>query len=284
MLEHLRDPVYIRRPSQILNRIWYLIRGRRQKETVTLPWGGQLTVFGTEKNGRAILHRGVTELTVTESCFRLSEPETLAVDVGANIGHMTSALAHGMGRGDLYAFEPHPKLYPLLEKNVTQISSEVSEVSLSVHKTAVGRERGTQSLHIPEGWSENYGIATISGNSGSKGVQVEVCRLENEISNPVQVLKMDVEGHEEAVLEGAENLLDDGKVRHIIFEDHNFENSIVVEKLKKKGYNILGIEAHLSGPALSDASRTEGYNFIATLDENNCLSRFKSTGWRSLGK
>jgi FkbM family methyltransferase len=42
-----------------------------------------------------------------------------AVDVGANIGYMTSLMAHKVGlSGKVIAFEPHPAIYKRLVNNV----------------------------------------------------------------------------------------------------------------------------------------------------------------------
>jgi len=281
-IAHLRDPVYVHRPSQIFRRIWYAACGVSEEEDAQLAWGGKLSVFGHEKNGRTILHRGVKELTVTEACFRLSCPGTLAVDVGANVGHMTSALAHGMREGSVYAFEPHPKIYPLLERNVDRLSQEVQNVNVVPREKAIGRTRGMEILHVPKRWSGNYGLATLQNASGTETVRVAARRLTDEIDGPIHLLKLDVEGHEEAVLDGATSLLERGGVRHICFEEHDFEDSAVVRRLTDAGYHIYAVRKHLCGPKLIDPQSSDGYNFIATLDPEGCRERFRAQGWISL--
>lgn len=282
MLAHLRDPVYVCRPTQILARMWYSVRGLREREETTLPWGGRLTVCGTEKNGRTIVHRGLKELLVTEACFRLSKPGTVAIDVGANVGHMTSALAHGMQEGRLYAYEPHPKVYRLLEKNADQIAREVPGVSVTTCDAAIGNTTGTETLYVPSDWSQNHGLASMQKRPEGTSVEVDVCRLADEVYDPVQVLKLDVEGHEDAVLEGAEDLLVEQHIQHIIFEDHDFEHSTVVQRLRTAGYEIFAIGKELWGPELRAPTSTEGYNFIASSRVDECVARFEPRGWASL--
>jgi len=51
-------------------------------------------VWPGESIGRNILHRGVHNLSVAEACFRLTSRGGQALDVGAHVGQMTSALAH----------------------------------------------------------------------------------------------------------------------------------------------------------------------------------------------
>ena len=59
------------------------------------------------------------ETEVTESLWRLARVGDLAVDVGANIGYMTSILAVKAGaRGKINSFEPHPTIFQRLRLNV----------------------------------------------------------------------------------------------------------------------------------------------------------------------
>lgn len=255
----------------------------KKHEKVEVAWGGELTVLGCKKNGRAILHRGLKELGVTEACFRLSEPQTLAVDVGANIGHMTSALAHGMKSGCVQAFEPHPDVYRLLRDNAARIGEEVPEVSVMTHECAVGAQEGTAPLHVPDRWHENTGVASLEQTTEAKDkIEVSVCRLDDEIDSPIHVLKLDVEGYEPAVLEGAKRLLNNHHIAHIIFEDHNSEDSQIMRMLNEAGYTVAGIRIRTRGPELVAPSASTRYNYIATSSEKELTKRFCSRGWESL--
>lgn len=278
------DPVYWWRTQQIAKRLLYKsgMWKLNEIETATLPWGGKLTVFGTKKNGRTILHRGLKELLATEACFRLSKPGTYAVDVGANVGHMTSALAHAMKCGNVYAYEPHPVTFDILHKNSQRISSEVSNVSLSVGKYALGAETGEKTLYVPRAWSQNSGLSTLEEREDAERLSITCRRLDAEIDSPIQVLKIDVEGHEDAVLEGAGNLLANRNIQHIIFEEHNIQNSAVVKRLEMNGYTVFGMLKRLRGPELTNPLSAESYNFIASVSPDECVSCFEYPGWRSL--
>ena len=268
MLKHLRDPVYVCRPEQIFTRVWYAFRGLQDRETAELAWGGQLTVLGTEKNGRTILHRGAKELAVTEACFRLSRIGTVGVDVGANVGHMTSALAHAMKAGRVHAFEPHPEIFPLLQENASRLARETPKVSLTVREAAVGRTTQHQTLHVPEQWSQNRGLASLCERAEAEAVEVEACRLDEE--------------YEPAVLEGARTLLSNQRIHHVLFEDHDIENSAAVQRLRETGYTIFAVRKRLLGPKLIPLRQSDGYNFVATVRPKECISSFEPNGWYSL--
>ena len=285
MIQHLADPVYVHRPFQVAKRLLYTLRPPRSEEIAKLPWGGRLTVMGSEKNGRTILHRGLKELAVTESCFRLAASGSVAVDVGANIGHMTSALAHAVQpSGAVHAFEPHPKLFEYLQQNATRLCMEVQNVNLHVYNEAVGRDAGQAALYVPDRWSDNAGLASLQPKPGASEVMVDIVRLQDRVTEPIQVLKLDVEGHEFEVLRGAERLLERKSIRHILFEDHKIRESEVAALLRSYSYTVFTVEKYLTGPKLSQELSVDDYNFIASVDAAECKSRFASTGWRCLRK
>lgn len=98
ILKHLADPIYVYRPKQIIRRIKHGLFTNGRYRRVHLPWGGQLKIICSEKIGRTILHRGIHDLHVTEACFRLADAGATVIDAGANVGQMTNALAHAVGK------------------------------------------------------------------------------------------------------------------------------------------------------------------------------------------
>ena len=67
-----------------------LARRDSRLPTVHLPWGLQLRIDPRESIGSAVWRLGLYDLAVSETLWRLTSPGDLTVDVGANIGHMTS--------------------------------------------------------------------------------------------------------------------------------------------------------------------------------------------------
>ena len=236
IFKHLRDPVYVLRPQQILRRVWYLLRSPSGQVRTVLPWGDRLEVKADETNGRTILERGLDQLTVVEACIRLMEPGGLAVDVGANYGQMMLALARG-GKPDatVYAFEPHPRLFEYLSRNAAPYPA-----AMPLQK-AVSARSGTATLHVPRTWRSDAGVSSLNPNfrGNTREVEVEATCLDEEFrGEEILVLKVDVEGHEESVFAGGERLLSDGKIKHIIFEEHSYEGSEAIRILKRNKYSI----------------------------------------------
>ena len=97
--------------------------------------------------------------------------------------------------------------------------------------------------------------------------------MKNCSGRSVAILKVDVEGAEQAVLEGAANALKEGRLRHIIFEDHHGSDSAVMTRLLGYGYAIYfdRVDADGAGAGRSRQrspahARYEAPSYLATLD------------------
>jgi hypothetical protein len=104
----------------------------------------------------------------------------------------------------------------------------------------------------------------------------------------VGVLKLDVEGHEPAVLEGAAALLARRAIRDIVFEAHDRYPSPITEQLEAAGFTILLPEPRVRGLQLVPiASRPidagwDSPNLLATTDPQRAHARSGRRGWWSL--
>jgi|GraSoi2013_115cm_1033766.scaffolds.fasta_scaffold05929_4 FkbM family methyltransferase len=80
----------------------------------------------------------------TEVLWRLVAPGDTTIDGGANIGHMSSILAHRAGlSGRVLAFEPHPQTFERLKRNVQKWTG-VAPIEL--HNLALSGCRGQATL------------------------------------------------------------------------------------------------------------------------------------------
>lgn len=129
----------------------------------------------------------------------------VAIDVGANIGYVTGVLATKTGAaGRVLAFEPDGTNFGLLERTVTD--NGWSHVVL--RRAACGDQPGSLRLHKdPDNWG-NHSLARDAELHGDESVSVEVVTLDDSASDlsRLDVLKIDVQGWELAVLRGAGTL------------------------------------------------------------------------------
>lgn len=139
-------------------------------------------------------------------------------DVGANIGLYTIALAQRVGSaGRVVAFEPDPANAVLLKRN---LALNPTGEKVEVIEAAVGDEEGEVPFEM-NGEVQSH----VSAHSGDRAKLVRSVTLDKMFENkPLGLLKIDVEGFEEKVLQGGVHLLKDSfrKPRKIFVEVHPY--------------------------------------------------------------
>ena len=173
--------------------------------------------------GRAAAYRTNGELHSLKQLSRqwASQPVTL-FDVGANVGEFTLEVLEVFQKTNfqLYAFEPSGRASSLLKQRVPDLPH------VHVVQKALGEQEGTANLYFPD---EGSALASLHqrdlrhvATEFNKKETVAVTTFdrfcdENNISY-VHLLKIDVEGHELAVLKGAQRMIDRSAVEVIQFE------------------------------------------------------------------
>ena len=283
-------PWFLYRPQQIVRRLVSAVRPPAPAfSTLDTSWGGRIIVDPTRAIGRSIVTTGLFDLTVSEVLARLIDSGDTVIDAGANVGYMTVLAATAAGRGGrVLAFEPHPELFAVLQQNAAYATR--SGCRVEARQVALGESRGQALLRIPQSFAGNDGMATLvnGGPAPTQSVQVVVERLDDLIDPGASVLKLDVEGFEAPVLRGAERLLSERRVRHIVFEDHDWERSDVVRLLKASGYRLFAIGWSMRGLVLAPIERGplaapfEAPSFVATIEPEGVIARTAPRGWQVL--
>jgi FkbM family methyltransferase len=138
---------------------------------------------------------------------KLIGPGMCVVDVGANAGVFTLIAAKLVGAsGTVHAFEPSPRDRERLVANVR--TNELSNVH--VHASALGRAAGKAVLAVAGAGHPGHntiGGFAYSADADSYSLEVEVSTLDDFVKEQklarLDLLKIDVEGSETAVLQGA---------------------------------------------------------------------------------
>lgn len=160
----------------------------------------------------------------------LVDPSLLAIDVGASVGSYTHALLNLGCR--VMTFEANPNLVRTLQK----MYGHKAEIVWS----AVSSSSGHIILRIPQ----RAGIATVERSNNLNflpvdEVEVPCVALDERVSERVGFIKIDVEGHELAVLQGAMMILKrDHPVLLIEAEERHRPQAVqsIVEQLTPLGY------------------------------------------------
>ena len=156
---------------------------------------------------------------------KTTSQKLVVFDVGANVGNYSLYVKEINSNTDIYAFEPHPKTFKHLEKVAAQKGFEAFNVGC-------GEEKGSLTIYD---YAHNDGSSHASLYKGvmeeiyhkeSIATEVEIIPLapfiedliqKNKISH-IDLLKIDTEGHELAVLKGAKPILEKGIIKTIHFE------------------------------------------------------------------
>ena len=164
-------------------------------------------------------------------------------DVGANIGVFALAAAHRVTRGSVLAIEPDPWLFGLLARSVARLEMQSARALCA----AISDEVGVADLAIAQrGRASNF-LARFDGRSQASGMRqlqsVPVLTLDTLLAclppppSPPTHVKIDVEGAEWAVLQGAPKLLE--TVRPKLFVEVGAETErLVTDYLAKLDYSI----------------------------------------------
>lgn len=131
------------------------------------------------------------------------KPGMTFLDLGAHVGYFSCLAGRLVGpRGLVVAFEPNPRNYELLLANVWRNGL----TNVVCFPWAVSDHPGLVSLYLSEGNSGDHRIFETAGR-GSVPVRAVALDTLEVLRPPVDVVKVDVQGAEEAVFRGAERLL-----------------------------------------------------------------------------
>ena len=130
------------------------------------------------------------------------------VDVGASFGYLAVRCARAVGpNGMVHAFEPDPAVRPLLVANAA--ANDVDD-RLMIHAAAVAERDGQVEFHLA-GEASFSGLSATGRSPTRDVIVVPVCSLDSFAAEhrieQISALKIDVEGHEWAVLNSAAALL-----------------------------------------------------------------------------
>ena len=297
-LSGLLKPCYLFAPASLVRRLYlHFAWPESARADVDLPWGMSIEVNLKDMIGVEIFKQRIFDLAVSECAWRLLARGDRVIDAGANIGYMTMLFAARVGgSGIVHAFEPHPRVRALLERNVARIRQHEDAPQIEVHACALGRSRGNAELIETDHFGANEGSARIAhaserieNKANSHAVQVET--LDGLFPDEsFTLLKIDVEGFEQEVLEGALGLLSARRIRHVIFEDNSRIKSELPDLLSRYGYTIFSIGYGTLGPRLLRSSEGpieidaswESASFVATLVPEEVTTLMSAKGWRVL--
>lgn len=282
-------PEYLSNPGDLLREIVSRGRWRADLRKVRLNWGLEINLAPCDAISKAIARHGVHDLVLSESVWRLLERGESALDIGANIGYVTSLMAARIGTGGVVnSFEPHPVIFRELSINVNHWQQSAHIGRIAIHRLALSSFEGEGDLEIPPDFDSNRGGASlrVPGDLGRVNHSVQVRTLDHFLSHdtPIGLAKVDVEKHELEVFKGAQHTLSGKLIRDIVFEDYGRYPTEPMRLLQSFGYTLFALGRRLLGPRLLPPDHYSGPpwsspNYLATIDPDRAINRLSRHGW-----
>lgn len=194
---------------------------------------------------------------------RLIRPGDVVVDAGANIGYITALLAGWVGaHGLVHSIEPIPETFRLLQRSMRKLGLR----QVQCHGCGVSDQPGQAMMEVPaypdgaENFYESKVVTAAQARPGVRCLPVELRTLDQVVGDSlarVAFMKVDVEGHEEPALRGAQELLRRARPALLIeinssVDEPDAPTRRVLDSLAALGYGLYqmgsgGLEPHRVG-------------------------------------
>ena len=155
----------------------------------------------------------------------------LMLDIGANIGNHSLMYNHSFPNLEIWAFEPIFENFILLKQNTQKINNILS------FNVGIGSKTGIVNFEIDS--TNNSGACKVSNIIGNQNIIIALDDIEFN-DKKISFIKIDVEGHELACIEGMKNTL----LKHkplIWIEDYpkaeNLDGNNSIQLLFELGYH-----------------------------------------------
>ncbi len=164
--------------------------------------------------------------------FHPSHPRPLIIDGGANIGLSTIFFKQNYPNCRLIAFEPDKIAFATLKKNLASFSFN----DVIVHDQALWTDKTKVKF-----WHEGADAGRVLLESDAEADWVDAVRLRDYLTEPIDLLKLDVEGAETVILVDCADRLH--WVEHLFVEYHSFHTQpqalhLVFQILHDAGFRV----------------------------------------------
>ncbi len=270
----------MRRPADTgeMGTLYRMNHSRLFSRRVSL-WGRELRAASADRLLALWLFRlgflGRSEITALK---RMVAPGQTVVDVGANQGIFTLLLSDLVGpAGSVLAFEPDPLLFRTLSENCRRNGIQ----NVELHNSALSDRRGRAILHLSATHSGDNRLDVATGLGPE--VEVDVVPLDEILAaRRVDLVKVDVQGHEPKVFAGMGRTLQQTPAPIIVFEfwpaglrQAGHDPDKVLADLRAIGYQLRVIQRDGNVGALGEASlaRLHGRTgFVDLVAQRECAS------------
>lgn len=138
----------------------------------------------------------------------IESPAPLIFDCGSNIGMSILFFKRRHPNARIVGFEPHPQVHETLRRNVE--ANRLRDVT--VHRKALAGEAGSIEFYADGTAPGALDMGLFATRNRGAAILVEAEALSTHLHEPVDLLKLDIEGAEEGVLD---ELARSGRLRNV---------------------------------------------------------------------
>lgn len=179
-----------------------------------------ISIWGMNYGHGAGVGKSGETTAIKYALLKAKNPDnTVIFDVGSHIGLYSIAVRTASKKARILAFEPNPLTYEKLSLNVKDSNIKCYNIGFSDNKGETILHTNSDKSTLSSIYERNLDHLNIKLDQkvSIKTETIDDFCSTNNIDH-IDLLKLDVEGHELAVLKGAKNLLQGEKIRCIQFE------------------------------------------------------------------
>ncbi len=247
--------------------------------------GSRFLVRNGETGLTGNIYTGLQEFQDMAFLLHVLRKDDLFVDVGANVGSY-SILAGAVAGARGVAFEPVPAIYQRLTLNVRLNDLEERVTCLNL---GLGSEPGEVAF---SGQDDTLDHVLTAEETSEDSLTVEISTLDTVLAGQAPtVMKIDVEGYETAVLDGASATLQNPALRAVILElngegrRYGFDDSRIMDRMQDLGFQTYSYDPMTRALSGVDGQDQSSDNTLFVRDEPFVTDRLKSSpAYEILGK
>jgi FkbM family methyltransferase len=171
--------------------------------------------------------------------FETDNPTPDIIDVGSYVGISVLYFKTLYPNSNITCFEPNPIAFDLLKENMLINNLE----NINLHKSAIWVKNGIKDLYIDKTDLERFSVGSFRKNCWNESVPTQKIEVKTEIldkymDKPVDLLKLDVEGSEQTILNSIKEYFKN--IKHIILEYHPTKDQSInkILNMLSKSYDI----------------------------------------------
>lgn len=171
--------------------------------------------------------------------FEAQRSDPLILDCGSNIGMSILYFKHVYPQARIIGFEPDPEVFPYLQENVTRNNLK----GVQLVRAALSRQEGKMTFYSDGKYGGGLSERLSAANPQEwRSYEVSCMRLRDYLAEPVDFLKMNIEGAEHEVLADSEDRL--RQVREMVIEYHHLPGlprtlHEILQILHRQGFEYL---------------------------------------------